>query len=81
MHREFTLNKASDYLKIAVLWSKLLKGTCNKCISRKVSGLPRVNLFPLQLHFLGIFSIHEEDILLEASLSDFHLYFSVTAVC
>ena len=38
MPREVALNKASDYLKIAAVWLKLLKCACNKCISRKVTG-------------------------------------------
>ena len=44
MPREVALNKASDYLKIAVVWLKLLKCACNKCISRKVTGFFGVKL-------------------------------------
>ena len=41
---EVALNRASDYLKRAVLWLKLLKGTCNKRISRNVAGFLGVQL-------------------------------------
>ena len=42
MSREVTLNRESDYLKLAALWIKLVKSAYNKCISRKVAGLPGV---------------------------------------
>ena len=42
MSREVTLNRESDYLKLAALWIKFAESTYNKCIPRKVAGLPGV---------------------------------------
>ena len=42
MSREVTLNRESDYLKLAAFWIKFVKSTYNKCIPRKVAGLPEI---------------------------------------
>ena len=44
MLREVTLNRASDYLEIAVPWIKVVKKYLQQVISRKVAGLPGVQL-------------------------------------
>ena len=57
--RKGTLNRASGHLNIALLWIKVVKRCLQEVHFQESCGISwssADNLFPLQLHFLGIFS-------------------------